>query len=253
MPSARAWSDVATRAQRATVGILAGDRYGAGIIVDRAGLVLTNLHVIQGIERISALLFDGATVPVSVVARAADLDLALLQLSKNVPESAELGSSRAVRVGDDVLAVGSPRKMYFSVSRGMVSYLNRKLDKVSYIQTDLPINAGNSGGPLLDRDGRVIGVVSFILRDSQGLAFALPIDYAKERFAQQLDHALPVARADISAGFSSGGGHVAENSVAENSVRGNSVRGNSVPRNDAAGNAGATVPHALTSGSAARN
>jgi S1-C subfamily serine protease len=185
-PEPRSWSDVATRAQRGTVGILAGDRYGAGIIVDRSGLVLTNLHVIQGVDKVSVLLLGDETLDAQPVAQAADLDLALLRLPHALPDAAELGSAKDVHVGDEVLAVGSPRKMFFSVSRGMVSYLNRKLDGVEYLQTDLPINAGNSGGPLLDRDGNVIGVVSFILRDSQGIAFALPIDYALERFSAQL-------------------------------------------------------------------
>ena len=87
---------------------------------------------------------------------------------------------------DEVMAVGSPRKMYFSVSRGMVSFPNRFLDGVEYIQTDLPINVGNSGGPLVDRDGNVVGIVSFILRDSQGISFALPIDRAVARFGEHL-------------------------------------------------------------------
>jgi serine protease Do len=185
-PEQRAWSELASHAQRGSVGILAGDRYGAGIIVDRSGLVLTNLHVIQGIDKISVLLVDDESLEATLVAQAGDLDLALLRLPRALPEAAELGSSKSVRVGDEVLAVGSPRKMFFSVSRGTVSYLNRKLDSVQYLQTDLPINAGNSGGPLLDRDGKVVGVVSFILRDSQGIAFALPIDYALERFAAEL-------------------------------------------------------------------
>jgi len=191
------WSEVATRAQQSTVGILAGDRYGAGIIVDHSGLVLTNFHVVEGMERISVLLFGGRSVSATLLDHAADLDLALLQVSdpsiegklpEGLPEAAQLGSAHGLRVGDDVLAVGSPRKMYFSVSRGMVSYLDRKLDKISYIQSDLPINAGNSGGPLVDREGRVIGIVSFILRESQGIAFALPIDYARQRFASRLEH-----------------------------------------------------------------
>jgi len=102
-------------------------------------------------------------------------------------ERAPLGAAAPVAVGDEVLAVGSPRKMYFSVSRGMVSFPNRYLDGVEYIQTDLPINAGNSGGPLVDREGHLVGIVSFILRDSQGISFALPIERALARFAKYFD------------------------------------------------------------------
>jgi S1-C subfamily serine protease len=194
-PEQKSWSELATHGQRGTVGILAGDRYGAGIIVERSGLVLTNLHVIQGMDKVSVLLLGDETLEATPVAQAPELDLALLRVPRALPDAAELGSAKDVHVGDEVLAVGSPRKMFFSVSRGMVSYLNRKLDSVQYLQTDLPINAGNSGGPLLDRDGKVIGVVSFILRDSQGIAFALPIDYALERFRAELEPAEQAALA----------------------------------------------------------
>jgi len=110
-------------------------------------------------------------------------------------------------VGDEVMAVGSPRKMYFSVSRGMVSLPNRFLDGVEYIQTDLPINVGNSGGPLVDNEGNVVGVVSFILRDSQGISFALPIDRAVARFGEHLTVGQAPARgAGLPSGHSSSSG-----------------------------------------------
>ncbi|HKO93117.1 MAG TPA: trypsin-like peptidase domain-containing protein, partial [Polyangiaceae bacterium] len=124
-----------------------------------------------------------------VVDTDAELDLALLSLPGPAGQAATLGSAASLAVGDEVIAVGSPRKMYFSVSRGMVSFPNRLLEGVEYIQTDLPINVGNSGGPLIDREGHVIGVVSFILKDSQGLSFALPIDRAVSRFAKYLGDA----------------------------------------------------------------
>jgi S1-C subfamily serine protease len=76
--------------------------------------------------------------------------------------------------------------MYFSVSHGVVSCVHRFFDGIDYVQTDAPINAGNSGGPLFDRNARVVGVISFILRDSQRLSFALPIERAVARFAAQL-------------------------------------------------------------------
>jgi len=104
-----------------------------------------------------------------------------------------------------VMAVGSPRKMYFSVSRGMVSFPNRFLDGVEYIQTDLPINVGNSGGPLVDDEGNVVGIVSFILRDSQGISFALPIDRAVARFGEHLT--LDPARIRGASSASAAGGH----------------------------------------------
>jgi S1-C subfamily serine protease len=182
------WAQVAARAQSWTAAVRADMNYGAGVIVDRDGLVLTNLHVVSNAHSVTITPFGGAPIQAKVLDTDADLDLALLSANLTSPlsVSAELGSTAAMGVGDEVLAVGSPRKMFFSVSRGMVSFPNRLLEGVEYVQTDLPINEGNSGGPLVDRQGRVVGIVSFILRDSQGLSFALPIDRAITRFASYL-------------------------------------------------------------------
>ena len=182
------WAQVAARAQSWTAAVRADMNYGAGVIVERAGLVLTNLHVVSNAHSVTITPFGGAPVSAKVLDTDADLDLALLSanLSSPLPAAADLGSTVALGVGDEVLAVGSPRKMFFSVSRGMVSFPNRLLEGVEYVQTDLPINEGNSGGPLVDRQGRVVGLVSFILRDSQGLSFALPIDRAITRFSSYL-------------------------------------------------------------------
>jgi serine protease Do len=179
---------VAARAQSWTAAVRADMNYGAGVIVDRAGLVLTNLHVVSNAHSVTITPFGGSPIAAKVLDTDADLDLALLSASLTSPLSvaAQLGSTAALGVGDEVLAVGSPRKMFFSVSRGMVSFPNRLLEGIEYVQTDLPINEGNSGGPLVDRQGRVVGIVSFILRDSQGLSFALPIDRAITRFSSFL-------------------------------------------------------------------
>jgi S1-C subfamily serine protease len=180
------WSQVAARAQSWTVAVRADQSYGAGVAVDRAGYVLTNLHVVDGAKVISVTAFGADAVSAEVQATDRELDLALLHVSAPFTNAAVVGDSKALGVGDEVMAVGSPRKMYFSVSRGMVSFPNRFLDGVEYIQTDLPINVGNSGGPLVDREGNVVGIVSFILRDSQGISFALPIDRAIARFGEHL-------------------------------------------------------------------
>jgi len=184
------WAQLAARSQSWTAAVRADMNYGAGVVVDRAGLVLTNLHVVSNAHSVTITPFGGAPITAKVLDTDADLDLALLSadLSSPLSVAADLGSSAALGVGDEVLAVGSPRKMFFSVSRGMVSFPNRLLEGVEYVQTDLPINEGNSGGPLVDRQGRVVGIVSFILRDSQGLSFALPIDRAVTRFATYLAH-----------------------------------------------------------------
>jgi S1-C subfamily serine protease len=181
-----AWSKVAARAQSWTVAVRADQSYGAGVAVEKAGFVLTNLHVVDGAKSISVTPFGADAVAAELLDSDRELDLALLRTASALPAAALIGHSKALGVGDEVMAVGSPRKMYFSVSRGMVSFPNRFLEGVEYIQTDLPINVGNSGGPLVDREGNVVGVVSFILRDSQGISFALPIDRAVSRFGEHL-------------------------------------------------------------------
>jgi S1-C subfamily serine protease len=179
--------------------------------VDTKGLVLTNLHVIANARAITVTPFGSAPSPAKVLDSDAELDLALLSASLPAPlaQAATLGGTTGLAVGDEVLAVGSPRKMYFSVSRGMVSFPNRLLEGVEYIQTDLPINEGNSGGPLVNREGRVVGIVSFILRESQGLSFALPIERALERFAPYLQAPAQsdATEASGSAGARSGAAH----------------------------------------------
>jgi S1-C subfamily serine protease len=183
---APAWSRVASRAQAWTVAVRADQSYGAGVAVEKAGFVLTNLHVVDGAKVITVTPFGADAIAAELLDSDRELDLALLRVPGPLESEALIGHSKSLGVGDEVLAVGSPRKMYFSVSRGMVSFPNRFLDGVEYIQTDLPINVGNSGGPLVDRDGKVVGIVSFILRDSQGISFALPIDRAVARFGDHL-------------------------------------------------------------------
>jgi S1-C subfamily serine protease len=188
-----AWSKVAARAQSWTVAVRADQSYGAGVAVEKAGFVLTNLHVVDGAKSISVTPFGAEAISAELLDSDRELDLALLRTTSPLSTAAMIGHSKSLGVGDEVMAVGSPRKMYFSVSRGMVSFPNRFLDGVEYIQTDLPINVGNSGGPLVDRDGNVIGIVSFILRDSQGISFALPIDRAVARFGEHLTVDVPPA------------------------------------------------------------
>jgi hypothetical protein len=132
---------------------------------------------------------NGETATAFVGATAADYDLALLKLSSAAPNpvTIPLGSAAGLRPGQEVLAIGSPRGLQSSVSRGIVSSV-RQMGPVTVVQTDAAINPGNSGGPLLDRDGNAVGVCTFILSSgglpgvqpgSQGLNFAVAIDHAK--------------------------------------------------------------------------
>lgn len=178
--------EVARRALQWTASIRGEGVYGAGIVVDSRGYVLTNHHVVNGVEKIRVSFVDTEDMPAKIVDFDKDLDLALLKVDVTRSVSSPPGAILSMQVGDDVFAVGSPRKMNFTVSRGMVSFIGRRIDGRYYLQSDLPTNDGNSGGPVVNDRGEVVGVMTFILRDSQGLAFAVPIEYAYERFADHL-------------------------------------------------------------------
>jgi S1-C subfamily serine protease len=193
--------DIARRASRYTVFIRSGGAYGAGVVFDRAGHVLTCNHLLLGSD--AEVHFEGNARPVkaTIEHRQPDIDLALLKLGDALPAGVEpadrwpVGEITEVERGDEVFSMGAPRKMRFSFHRGIVSFVGRRFDNddTVYLQTDLAMSPGSSGGPVLDERGRLIGIATFILRDSEGLAFAVPIDYALLRFAA-LEPVAPQAR-----------------------------------------------------------
>ena len=163
------------------------DEVGSGIIIDADGLILTNRHVIEGAYSIFVTLNDGSVLRAKLVAKALNFDVALLKVEAGRPlQAARLGDSDAVRIGDPVLAIGNPWGFAGSASSGIVSALHRSIGLSAYddlIQTDATINQGNSGGPLFDGQGRVIGINQAIYtRDgggSIGIGFAIPINAAR--------------------------------------------------------------------------
>ena len=139
---------------------------GSGFIVSDEGYVVTNNHVIKDASEIVVELFSGEMVEAEIVGTDPNTDLALLKIETDTPlQAAEFGDSDVVRVGDRVFAIGNPFGQGFSVSSGIVSARNRALSGSfdDYIQTDASINRGNSGGPLFNVDGEVIGVNTFII------------------------------------------------------------------------------------------
>jgi S1-C subfamily serine protease len=176
---------VASRALAYTVTIEERGIYGSGIlVVPRAGLILTAAHVVSDMRRPEVSFGDGQHVPGRLLDIDRELDLALLEIPPQQRPAPQFGDALALDAGDEVFAVGCPRHLPFSVARGIVSYLGRVMDGARWLQTDIPVNEGNSGGPVVDRTGRLVAMTSFILRRAQGLSFALPIDYALERFSQ---------------------------------------------------------------------
>ena len=155
---------------------------GSGFIVDRNGYILTNYHVIEGAERITVTLADGRAFRGTVVGSDPAIDVALVHIPNvsNLPE-APLGNSDELRAGEWVCAIGNPLGYVHSVTVGVVSFIGRKLFDQSlddYIQTDAAINFGNSGGPLINARGEVVGINSAISSKASSIGFALPINQA---------------------------------------------------------------------------
>jgi len=156
---------------------------GTGFLIDAAGYILTNHHVIEGAERLTVKLADGRSLRAEVVGSDPDTDIALIKIDGPEPfPHAALGDSNGLRVGEWVCAIGNPLAYEHTVTVGVVSFIGRKLFDASldnYIQTDAAISFGNSGGPLINGRGQVIGINSAISRQANNIGFAIPINQAR--------------------------------------------------------------------------
>lgn len=164
---------------------------GTGILIDSAGHVLTNAHVIDGAETVRVKLADDREYKAKVKGRDPKIDVAVLEIEgANGLPAATLGSSEALRVGEYVIAIGNPFGLGHTVTMGIVSAKSRTIGAGPYddfIQTDASINPGNSGGPLFNLRGEVIGINTAINPNGQGIGFAIPIDDIKNILPQLLD------------------------------------------------------------------
>ena len=158
-----------------------GTSLGSGFIIDPSGIVVTNNHVIADANEIFVVFNDGTELKAELVGKDPKVDLAVLRVKSDKPlKSVKFGDSGKERVGDPVMAIGNPFGFGGSVSAGIVSALNRNIGSGSYdnyIQTDASINKGNSGGPLFNMDGDVIGINTAIISPSGGsigIGFAVP-------------------------------------------------------------------------------
>jgi serine protease Do len=152
---------------------------GSGFVIDAAGYILTNYHVVEGADRITVTLGDGRVAKADLVGIDPAIDVALLRIAAAGPlEVAPLGDSDTLRVGEWVCAIGNPLGYVHSVTVGVVSFLGRKLFDQSldaFIQTDAAISFGNSGGPLINSRGQVVGMTTAISSQASNIGFAIPI------------------------------------------------------------------------------
>ena len=161
---------------------------GSGFIYDSKGLIITNSHVAFGRQTLYVTLDDGSVVPAHLLGADPIYDIAVLQIpqpDKGKLATVALGDSEHLRVGENVIAIGNPLGLDQTVTRGIISGVNRILPETPLslseplIQTDAPINPGNSGGPLLNMCGEVIGMNTAIVPDAQNIGFAIPINLVK--------------------------------------------------------------------------
>src|SRR5438132_1164190 len=162
---------------------------GSGVTVDPRGYILTNNHVIENAQDITVRLSDGRKFTAKLVGRDPKTDLAVLKVEAPSPlPAAELGDSDHLRVGQWAIAIGNPFGLDRTVTVGIISATARNRVGVAtyenFIQTDASINPGNSGGPLLNLDGKVIGINTAIVAAGQGIGFSIPINQAKEVMRQ---------------------------------------------------------------------
>lgn len=174
---------IETAAARARGRNPQGTGQGSGVIFRRDGQILTNAHVVQGAHTVRVILADGRQFEAGVSGADTAHDIAEIRIgARNLPV-AEL-SERALKVGQLVVAVGNPYGLGWTVTSGVVSALHRELPNpnggklTELIQTDAPINPGSSGGPLVDSQGRVVGITTAIVPFAQGLGFAVPTSTA---------------------------------------------------------------------------
>ncbi len=160
---------------------------GSGVVVSNEGYIVTNHHVIDGINAGAIITYKKGNFPMRIVKKDPKLDLAVIAIEGKI-KPLDFADSDLVKVGDRVIALGNPSGLSFSVTEGIISQINRELPGVPYgsFQTDVPINPGNSGGPLVGIEGKIVGINRLKIKGFEGLGFAIPADVVKRFITQAI-------------------------------------------------------------------
>jgi serine protease Do len=177
--------DVIARIKKSIVEIKLEDGAGSGVIVDPAGVIVTNRHVVGNRRTVTIKDSGGNEFEGKVVRSDGNIDYAIIKADLPDADAATF-SKDPVREGMTVVAIGHPLGLDFTVTKGIISSANRTMHNVDYIQTDVAINPGNSGGPLIDEQGEVVGINSWTRTDAQNVGFAIPVSYIEEALAEVL-------------------------------------------------------------------
>lgn len=180
---------VAREATPTVVSVTRQGGSGSGVIVRPNGIVVTNAHVVGNARVVEVSLADGRRFQGTVLERDPTFDIAVVRINANNLPTARIGDSDRLVAGQSAIAIGNPLGLERTVTSGVVSAVNRSprgFELAGLIQTDAAINPGNSGGPLLDSDGRVIGINTAVLQGANGLGFAVPINLANDVVQQVL-------------------------------------------------------------------
>lgn len=174
------FSTVIEKVIKGVVSVGTDKSAGTGFVVNSSGYIVTNLHVVQGAQYIKILTYDNIIYNAQVVGIDPVADIALLK-SNGTFEYLTLANSDNIQLGEKVIAIGNPLGLSFTVTSGIVSALDRvgSNGMASYIQTDVTLNPGNSGGPLINTNGEVIGINNFKIGGAEGLGFALESNVIK--------------------------------------------------------------------------
>lgn len=166
------------RLLNSTVFIQERGKLGSGFLITDSGYILSNSHVTANMAKPIVILRNGQKFQATKVSENKRLDISLLKISVSNAPYLEMGDANQLYAGQNVITIGNPSGLSFTVTRGIVSFVGRRLNGVSYIQTDAAINPGNSGGPMITDDLKVVGINTLTAKVEKGISFALPINYA---------------------------------------------------------------------------